>query len=107
MFTLESKQLYLQLALEERTKEIQIHKDMMKVQIKNSEEERHSACTELRDRVKKVETLKRRYEILMSHFDPEDEEKTLSGTSSEDHSQAYYVIKASQKRKNFSVKATT
>jgi len=97
VFTLESKQLYLHLALEERTREISLHKDMMKVQIKNAEEERHSACTEFRDRVKKVETLKRRYEILMSHFDVE-EETTLSGTSSEDHSQAYYVIKASQRR---------
>ncbi|KAL3896675.1 MAG: hypothetical protein SGCHY_003920 [Lobulomycetales sp.] len=99
VFTLESKQLYLQLALEERSKEMSIHKDMLRVQFKNAEEERQSACIELRDRVKKVETLKRRYELLMSKFnDPMEDEPSLGSGSSEDHSQAYYVIRASQKR---------
>ncbi len=90
VLTLETRKLQLNLALEERTKEIDIHKDMLRVQIKNAEEERHSATTELRDRVGKVEKLKRRYEILMTQFAPEDGE--------EDHSQAFYVIKAAQKR---------
>ncbi|KAJ2999895.1 Coiled-coil domain-containing protein 39 [Globomyces sp. JEL0801] len=90
VFTLETKQVQLSLALEERTKEIDIHKDMLKVQIKNAEVERHSAATELRDRIGKVEKLKKRYEILMTQFAPEDGE--------EDHSQAFYVIKAAQKR---------
>lgn len=98
MFTLESKQLYLRLALEERTKEMSIHKDMLKVQSKNAEEERQSACVELRDRVKKVETLKRRYELLMSQFDNTADEDDGMGNASDDHSQAYYVIRASQKR---------
>lgn len=76
-----------------------IHKDMLRVQFKNAEEERQSACIELRDRVKKVETLKRRYELLMSKFnDPMEDEPSLGSGSSEDHSQAYYVIRASQKR---------
>jgi uncharacterized coiled-coil DUF342 family protein len=90
VLTLETRKLQLNLTLEERTKEIEIHKDMLRVQLKNAEEERHSANSELRDRVGKVEKLKRRYEILMTQFAPEDGE--------EDHSQAYYVIKASQKR---------
>ncbi|KAJ3349807.1 Coiled-coil domain-containing protein 39 [Kappamyces sp. JEL0680] len=90
VLTLETRKLQLNLALEERSKEIHIHKDMLRVQIKNAEDERHSATTELRDRVGKVEKLKRRYEILMTQFAPEDGE--------EDHSQAYYVIKAAQKR---------
>ncbi|KAJ3323692.1 Coiled-coil domain-containing protein 39 [Boothiomyces sp. JEL0866] len=90
VFTLESRQVQLRLALEERGKEIDIHKEMVKVQIKNAEEERHSAAAELRDRVGKVEKLKKRYEILMTQFAPEEGE--------EEHSQAYYVIKAAQKR---------
>ncbi|KAI9341964.1 coiled-coil domain-containing protein 39-like protein [Obelidium mucronatum] len=90
VFTLENRQIQLQLALEERTKEITIHNDMLRVQVKNAEEERHSANSELRDRVGKVEKLRRRYEILMTQFAPEEGE--------EEHSQAFYVIKASQER---------
>jgi UDP-glucose:O-linked fucose beta-1,3-glucosyltransferase len=90
VLTLETRKLQLCLALEERSKEVDIHKDMLRIQIKNAEEERHSATTELRDRTSKVEKLKRRYEILMTQFAPEEGE--------EDHSQAYYVIKAAQKR---------
>lgn len=70
---------------------------MLKVQFKNTEEERQSACMELRDRVKRVETLKRRYELLMSQFDHSADDD-VPGNSSDDHSQAYYVIRASQKR---------
>ena len=90
VFSLESRQVQIQLALEERTKEIDIHKDMLRVQLKNAEEERHSATAELRDRIGKVEKLKKRYEILMTQFAPEEGE--------EEHTQAYYVIKAAQRR---------
>ncbi|KAJ3311127.1 Coiled-coil domain-containing protein 39 [Blyttiomyces sp. JEL0837] len=90
VFSLETRQVSLQLALEERTKEISIHNDMLRLQMKNAEEERHSANAELRDRIGKVEKLKRRYEILMTQFAPEEGE--------EEHSQAYYVIKAAQER---------
>nr|KAJ3420255.1 Coiled-coil domain-containing protein 39 [Polyrhizophydium stewartii] len=90
VFTLESRQVQLQLALEERAKEIEIHKDMLRIQIKNAEEERHSAAAELRERVGKVEKLKKRFEILMTQFAPEEGE--------EEHTQAYYVIKAAQRR---------
>lgn len=66
---------------------------MLRVAIKAAEEERHSACAELRDRVSKVEKLKRRYEILVTQFAPSEE-----GGDGEEHSQAYYVIKAAQRR---------
>ncbi|KAJ3209310.1 Coiled-coil domain-containing protein 39 [Dinochytrium kinnereticum] len=90
VFGLENRQVQLQLALEERTKEITIHNDMLRVQTKNIEEERHSACAELRERVGKVEKLRRRYEILMTQFAPEEGE--------EEHSQAFYVIRAAQEK---------
>jgi chromosome segregation ATPase len=88
--SLESRQMQLELALQERNKEIVIHKDILRIHIKNAEEERHSAASELRERVGKVEKLKKRYEILMTQFAPEDDQ--------EDHSQAYYVIQAARKR---------
>ncbi|KAL7749405.1 Coiled-coil domain-containing protein 39 [Sorochytrium milnesiophthora] len=91
VYSLKSRQVHLHYALEERTKEIVIHKDMLKAQIKIAEEERHSAAGELRERAARVEKMKRRYEILMDQFgggNEEDEEKT----------QASYIIKAAQER---------
>ncbi|KAJ1334667.1 hypothetical protein BSLG_007822 [Batrachochytrium salamandrivorans] len=90
VLNLETRQVQLQLALEERSKEIEIHKDMLRLQIKNAEEERHSAAGELRERVGKVERLKKHFEIIMTQFSPEE--------GQEDHSQAYYVIRAAQQR---------
>jgi hypothetical protein len=90
VFGLESRQVGLQLALQARTKEIEIHKDILRVQIKTADEERQSATSELRERVSKIEKLKKRYEILMTHFAPNSGE--------EEHSQAFYVIKAAQER---------
>ncbi|KAJ1528208.1 Coiled-coil domain-containing protein 39, partial [Nowakowskiella sp. JEL0078] len=92
VFSLESRQIQLQLALEERTKEIEINKEMLRFQIKGAEDERHSANAELRDRIGKVEKLKRRYEILTTQFAPPDDD------TEDDHSQAFYVIRAAQQR---------
>ncbi|KAJ3081943.1 Coiled-coil domain-containing protein 39, partial [Quaeritorhiza haematococci] len=125
VFSLETRQVQLQLALEERSKEIEIHKDMLRLQIKNAEEERSSAHAELRERVSKVEKMKRRYEILMTQFTcPMDDSPSAlpppamggkgegglfwpsAGGGSKldeeehfvEHTQAYYVIRAAQQR---------
>ena len=90
VYSLETRQIQLQLLLEERTKEIEIHRDILRFQLKASEEERYKVHNELRDRVSKVEKLKRRYEILMSQF--------ASGETDEEKTQAYYVVKAAQDR---------
>jgi UDP-glucose:O-linked fucose beta-1,3-glucosyltransferase len=88
VLSLENRQAQLQLALEERTKEIEIHRDMLRAHIKAAEEERHSASSEWRDRLNRLEKLKRKYEIIMSRMATEDGE--------EPQSQAYYLIKSSQ-----------
>jgi UDP-glucose:O-linked fucose beta-1,3-glucosyltransferase len=90
VLTLENRQVSLQLALEARTKEIEIHKDILRIQIKGLDEERHSASSELRNRLSKIDKLKKRYEILITQFAPEEGEEQVS--------QTYYVIKAAQKR---------
>jgi len=59
---------------------------MLELQVKEAEEERHAANTEYHERLNKLDKLKKRYEILVTHF-PNDEEE---------HSQAYYVIRAAQ-----------
>ena len=93
VYSLESKKLQLSLALEERNKEISIQKDILRVQLKNAEEERSSAAAELRDRIRKVENMKKRYEILIAQFNSVDDED-----GDEERSQAYYIIKASQRK---------
>jgi UDP-glucose:O-linked fucose beta-1,3-glucosyltransferase len=88
VLSLENRQAQLQLALEERTKEIEIHKEMLRAHIKTAEEERYSANAELRDRLNKIEKLKRKYEIIMTQLPSEE--------GNEERTQAYYIIKASQ-----------
>jgi UDP-glucose:O-linked fucose beta-1,3-glucosyltransferase len=83
----------LKSALEERQKEIEIHKDILKAQIKNASEEKSSAKAELRERTNKIEKLKRKYEISITKFAAEEGDQT--------HSQAYYVIKAAQVREEY------
>ncbi|KAI9358333.1 hypothetical protein DFJ73DRAFT_957800 [Zopfochytrium polystomum] len=97
VFTLETRHVQLHLALEERTKEIAIHNDMLRLQVKNAEEERHSASAELREQLGKVDKLRRRYEILMTQFAPAEDGGGEEGAG-EEHSQAYYVIRAAQER---------
>ncbi|KAG5457462.1 MAG: hypothetical protein BJ554DRAFT_2519, partial [Olpidium bornovanus] len=59
VYSLENRQIQLGLALEERTREMNIHKEMLRIHVKNAEEERAGAAAELRDRVSKVEKLKK------------------------------------------------
>ncbi|KAG4093015.1 hypothetical protein H8356DRAFT_949730 [Neocallimastix lanati (nom. inval.)] len=94
VFSLENRQLQLQYALEERNNEINVHKEMLELQVKEAEEERHAANTEYHERLNKLDKLKKRYEILVTHF-PNDEEE---------HSQAYYVIRAAQEREELQKK---
>jgi hypothetical protein len=89
VLSLENRQAQLQLALEERTKEIEIHRDMLRAHIKAAEEERHSATSEWRDRLNRVDKLKRKYEIIVSRMGGGED-------GDEPQSQAYYLIKASQ-----------
>ncbi|KAJ7376952.1 Coiled-coil domain-containing protein 39, partial [Desmophyllum pertusum] len=74
VFNLEKRKLQLETAMQQRRHEIDIHKDMLKAQIKSSEEERQTV----------------RYEILMISMAPPEGE--------EERSQAYYVIKAAQEK---------
>lgn len=90
VLTLESRKLHLNLGLEERSKEIEIHKEILRLQMRCAEEERSSATSELRDRIDKLGKLKLRYDMIMSQFSSDD--------GATDHSQAYFVIQAGQKR---------
>jgi len=90
VMTLEERRLLLDTAMKERRQEIDIHTDMLKGQMKTSEEERQKISSELHERISKIDKLRARYEILMVSMAPPEGE--------EEKSQAYYVIKAAQEK---------
>ncbi|KAI9221363.1 hypothetical protein BC828DRAFT_381204 [Blastocladiella britannica] len=110
VLALETRQVALQCALDERSHEIGTHKQMLRAQIKLAEEERAAAAAELRERTAQVSLMKTRYEILMAQIagganEDDDNEGGGgldlggdSGGGAGEKTQAYYIIRAAQKR---------
>merc|ERR1712226_1452370 len=71
-------------------KEIEVHQEVLKAQIRSQEEERHKSAIELAERKQKIYNLKMKYENVLNKVKKEDGE--------EQHSQAYYVLKAAQEK---------
>ena len=92
VYTLENKKNQMEMSMQEREKEIQVHKDILLAEFKAAEDERHKIAIELAQRMNKVQNLKIKYEALV--------QKTHGGSNQSvaEHSQAYYVIKAAQER---------
>lgn len=89
VFGLENRKEQLALSMEQRKKEIQVHLDTQEAEKKVLEEERHKISVELAERSIKLDTLKAKYDTLSAMAPYGDEGP---------QSQAYYVIKAAQKR---------
>ena len=92
VLTLQKRQMELEQLMKERMKEISVHDQMLSAQIKNSEEERQQIAAELGERKAKIDKLQKRFEIISVTMAPPEGE--------EEHSQAYYVIKAAQERED-------
>lgn len=89
VFNLENEKLQLQLTVEERRHEVELHREVLRAQIKGAQEEVHRVTLELRERAARVDRLQNKYDILVARM------KSADG---EQHSQAYYIIKAAQER---------
>ena len=85
VFSLENRRQQLLLSMEERKQEVAVHRDVLKAEHRTSNEEKHKAVMDLREREHTVEKLKSRFEAVARGED-------------EGHSQSYYIIKAAQKR---------
>jgi chromosome segregation ATPase len=85
VFSLENRREQLLLSMEERKQEIAVHRDVLRAELRTSQDERHQATMDLRARESTVEKLKARFAVAARGPD-------------EGHSQSYYVIKAAQKR---------
>ncbi|RDD47548.1 Coiled-coil domain-containing protein 39 [Trichoplax sp. H2] len=90
VLTQEKRRLQLETAMKERRHEINIHKDMLRAQLKSASEEKQTISSELHERISKIDKLRRRYELLMVSMAPPEGE--------EEHTQAYFVIKAAQEK---------
>lgn len=90
LYSLENRKQQLQISMEEREKEIEVHTDVLKAQLRGAEEERHKAAIELAERKQKIYNLKSKYENVMNKVKKEDGE--------DQHSQAHYMIKAAQEK---------
>ncbi|EGR29742.1 hypothetical protein IMG5_149250 [Ichthyophthirius multifiliis] len=94
VFDLENQVYQIEMSMQEREKEIQVHKDVLMTEHKSSEEERHKIAVELAERKNKVKNLKIKYESLVQR----NQGANGQIDNVHEHSQAYYVIKAAQER---------
>jgi len=88
LWSLENRKQQLQISMEEREKEIEVHTEVLRAQLRATEEEKHQTAMELAERKQKIYTLKSKYENVVSKVKKEDGEEQMS--------QAHYMIKAAQ-----------
>merc|ERR1712139_273556 len=90
LYSLENRKQQLHISMEEREKEIEVHQEVLKAQLRSQEEERHKTAIELAERKQKIYNLKMKYENVLN--------KVKKEAGEEQHSQAYYVLKAAQEK---------
>merc|ERR1712232_265635 len=89
LHSLENRKQQLQISMEEREKEVEVHTEVLKTQLRSAQEERHKSAIELAERKSKIYNLKMKYENVVGKVKKEDGEQ---------HSQAHFVIKAAQEK---------
>ena len=87
---IENKKNQLDLSMSEKEKEIQVHHSILKAEHKNAELERQKVAVELAKRKKKNLNLQIKYKSLI--------QSKQGDVNVNEHSQAYYVIKAAQEK---------
>jgi chromosome segregation ATPase len=90
LFSEENRNYQLKMSMEEREKEIKVHKEVLQAENKAAEDEKHKVKMELAERESMVENLKVKFENLCY--------KNVAKEDGEERTQAYYVIKAAQER---------
>ena len=65
VFGLENRKYQLEMSMEEREREIQVHKDILVSELKSAQQERHQVKVELQQRTNMVKNLRIKYEGLV------------------------------------------
>ena len=92
VFGLENRKYQLEMSMEEREREIQVHKDILVSELKAAQAEKHQVKVELQQRTNMVKNLRIKYEGLVC------KNQSSSGEVEHHDSQAYYVIKCQQEK---------
>merc|ERR1719191_1751504 len=66
LYSLENRKHQLQISMEECEKEIEVHQEVLKAQLRCAEEERHKSAIELARRKTKIYNLKMKYETVVN-----------------------------------------
>jgi|UniRef100_A0A7S4FGB3 chromosome segregation ATPase len=92
LYSLENRKAQLQITIEERESEIAVHKDMLRMQIKTSEDERRKVVMELRERQNQVQHLKNRFQVLVNRMNRDEDDMDGEMTH------AQYIVKTAKER---------
>jgi hypothetical protein len=90
VYGLENRSAQLAMSVEARKREVEAERAIIRAQGKLIEEERHKLALDLTDRQAKIALLKTKYEALCARMPAEE--------GGESRSQAYFILKAAQKR---------
>ncbi|RQM21404.1 hypothetical protein B5M09_009793, partial [Aphanomyces astaci] len=123
VFSLENREFQLKKSMDERKREISVHREVQRAQVKAAEEERHKISVEYGDREMRVTKLQAKFETVRHTHDDDNASSTSSwigftkmtlsssrqlcktspfgnadDQDGQERSQAYFVIKAAQRR---------
>jgi hypothetical protein len=90
-FALENKKAQLAISMEERNKEIEAHQNVLKAQLRVSQEEKHALSIQLSEKNAQVGNARRRFENIQAKSNPEGEERL---------SQAQIILKAAREKES-------
>ena len=75
VFSLENRKMQLQLSMEERKHEVEVHRELLAAQLKMVQEDIHRATLEMRERAMKVGRLQNKFDILVNKVKCEEGEE--------------------------------
>lgn len=90
VFGLENREFQLRMSMDERRREISVHTDVQKAEIRAAEEERHQMAVRQNEQKQRLAAIRAKFDATVST--PEVDENGQPVT------QAYYVIKAVQRK---------
>jgi len=93
VYGLENRKFQMQMGLEERKHETEVHAEILRASLKTAQEDMHRATLEVKERQLRTTRLQSKYEVMVG-------KRNMGGGDGDDgdHSQAYFVIKAAQVR---------
>ena len=92
VYGLENRNEQLQMSIEERKHEVEVHKETLQAQLKILLEDIHRVTLEKKEKEMRIEKLQSKFEVTKGRV------QGAGGDDGEEKSQAYFVIEAAQER---------